>query len=90
MFGFIHIFCCRPPLQVADLDLEATEDEEGPGDGGDCPPYSGGQAGEVEDDEDDSAGRRGGQALQQNQMSWADNTVKAEDTIFRKYWGAEN
>jgi hypothetical protein len=47
----------------ADLDLEAAEDEDCPGDGGDGPPDGRRQAREVQDDEHHGAGRGGSQAL---------------------------
>jgi hypothetical protein len=52
---------------VADLDLEAAEDEYCPGDGGDGPPDGRRQAREVQDDEHHGAGRGGSQALPINQ-----------------------
>ena len=45
------------------LDLQVGEDEYGPGGCGDGPPDGGRQTREIQDDEDHSAGRRGGQAL---------------------------
>ena len=54
----------RPELCISSyLDLQVGQDEYGPGGCGDGPPDGGRQTREIQDDEDHSAGRRGGQAL---------------------------